>query len=232
MMEDRPLVSDCHLGVIFPAPELMTLPQISEVAEWLGPAERLELELWRSPERRLDWLRGRWLAKTMLRRWLPVDSVGPRDIEILSRNPMTGRGIAPRVRIRGEILARSLSLAHTEGSVAIALAKNARIQVGIDLVRRQSATPGFERTWFTEHEQQHFAFADPAEPIRFWAAKEALFKAISEEHFIPKQWELTRRSPDVLECQSLISHGSEPMQVRTWQEGDFIVALAIERVCP
>jgi len=223
-MEARADVPTCQFRVTHETPDVTTL---LATRDWLTRAEQRELAFWRSPARRRDWLRGRWLAKEMLACWLDAGSIRRDQVEILSRNLLTGRGMPPQVLIDGVRLPRALSLAHVDDKVAVALACRPEIQVGIDLARVQSAATGFVRTWFTDREQDYFTSADGAEPTCFWAAKEALFKALRQERFMPKQWELTRLSPDLLQCRFLQGDSRDPWFVRTSRIGDHVMALAV-----
>ncbi len=193
---------------------------------WLGSDELAELGCWRSPARRDDWLRGRYLAKDRLAEWLEVSIADPREIQILSRHPITGRGQAPRVQLPQSADSGTISLAHSDGFAAVAWSKSSDRRVGIDLVRRSPLFTGFLDMWFTERERQLFATAEPDEPLYFWAAKEALFKSLPTHRFQPRRLALKRRPCGELEPTDPRIHERWTTEIRTGMEANCLVAVA------
>ncbi|HEX3727052.1 MAG TPA: 4'-phosphopantetheinyl transferase superfamily protein [Pirellulales bacterium] len=158
----------------------------------LGDREHQEFERLRDPARRQQWMAGRWLAKRLL---CEVGCAEHGDeIEILTRDAR-GHGVRPRVLIRGREVVRSLSIAHTDHGVLVALASTDRLLIGADLAPSTiPADEGFCRLWFSSLERQ-WIDRDPAKRVALvWALKEAIYKAANAgQSWNPRQIEIRPR---------------------------------------
>jgi hypothetical protein len=199
--------------------ESAKLSSSREFSSWLTERDRDELSRWRAPRRRQDWLLGRFVAKKALIQWLkkspltvqrdpgmPLIPEMPRiagisqipemhDIQILSRSPDSSKGIAPQVTIGQTPLSAGFSLSHADDVIAVAFSPNPDCQLGIDLVSSRPLSGSFLRSWYTDSEQQALIDGDELEPLRYWAAKEAAFKAFPPGPFEPRAIQLTPRPP-------------------------------------
>jgi 4'-phosphopantetheinyl transferase EntD len=164
-----------------------------QLPSWLTERELDELSIWRAPGRRRDWLIGRYVAKMALIHWLEEPTLGMQEIQILSRSSDRSKGIAPRVTIRQSSLSAGFSLSHADGMIAVAFIPTPHCRLGIDLVSWQPLSRSFLRSWFSPAEQQALSRADEREPLRYWAAKEAAFKAFPPGPFDPRAIQLEPR---------------------------------------
>jgi 4'-phosphopantetheinyl transferase EntD len=167
-----------------------------DLRSWLSDAELDEQVSWRHPVRRTEWLAGRWLIKSMLRRDAAEVCAGLRsleicEIEVLSRD-VTGRSRAPRALCAGRALTGHVSLAHADGVVWAAVSPSADMRVGIDVVRDTDANKHLPDLWFTPREREWAERVPPAwRAAALWSAKEAAYKATNRgEPFIPAQYEI------------------------------------------
>ncbi|PAY17921.1 hypothetical protein CKO51_18055 [Rhodopirellula sp. SM50] len=159
-----------------------TPPWPSTLPSWLAPCELEELNCFRAPNRRCDWISGRWCAKQLLRQMVSDATDSPLTWQILSRASMR-RGCRPTVFRNGIQQPIDLSLAHC-ASITVAVAGQHRPSVdrrdvpriGVDAVDRTELPDSFARTWFSSAERR--LLQDHRWPIAAgWAAKEAVFKA-------------------------------------------------------
>jgi len=147
----------------------------------LNPAERDEWLAMRGVStRRIEWLLGRACVKDALRRHLleqHQQNWAATDIPIWTDDSGKPHAIgAWQDRTRETV---DISIAHTSGMVAAAIAVNGRI--GIDLERLgRDLTDDFSRSVFTPEEQELAAQSGegPNTLLHFWCAKEALAKAL------------------------------------------------------
>jgi phosphopantetheinyl transferase/malonyl CoA-acyl carrier protein transacylase len=147
----------------------------------LNPAERDEWLAMRGVStRRIEWLLGRACVKDTLRRHLlqqHQQNWAATDIPIWTDDSGKPHALGTwRDRTRETV---DISIAHTSGLVAAAIAVNGRI--GIDLERLgRDLTDDFSRSVFTPEEQELAAQSGegPTTLLRFWCAKEALAKAL------------------------------------------------------
>ena len=147
----------------------------------LNPAERDEwLSMRGVSSRRIEWLLGRACVKDALRRHLleqHQQNWAATDIPIWTDDSGKPHALgAWQDRTRETV---DISIAHTAGLVAAAIAVNGRI--GIDLERLgRDLTDDFSRSVFTPEEQELAAQSGegPNTLLRFWCAKEALAKAL------------------------------------------------------
>jgi phosphopantetheinyl transferase len=165
----------------------------------LHDMERAEYETLRDANRRECWLLGRVLAKHIIRRRVAAGRDGPgqldpRHILIVSRDAF-GRRIRPRVFVGGQLQGWCLSIAYSDDSIAVALSDSERLNVGVDLVRRQPLGRGFRELWFSNRERAWTDAADgPAvdRAATIWAIKEAFYKAANTgDRFAPARIEVS-----------------------------------------
>jgi malonyl CoA-acyl carrier protein transacylase/phosphopantetheinyl transferase len=147
----------------------------------LGPAERDEwLAMRGAAGRRVEWLLGRACVKDAIRRHL-ADTHQQRwaaaDIAIWTDDSGKPHAHGPWLDRTGEAV--DVSIAHTTGLVAAAIAVNGRIGIDLEKVGRD-LSEDFTRSVFAPDEQELAARSGegPLALLRFWCAKEALAKAL------------------------------------------------------
>ncbi len=147
----------------------------------LNAAEREEwLSMKGAPGRRVEWLLGRTAAKDCVRRYL-LDCHQQRwsaaDIPIWADD--SGKPHPHGAWQDRTPLFIDLSIAHTPGLIAAAIAANARIGIDVERVSRD-LSEDLTRGVFTpeEHELAARSGEGPIAILRFWCAKEALSKAL------------------------------------------------------
>jgi phosphopantetheinyl transferase (holo-ACP synthase) len=162
---------------------------------WLHPRECDELQRYRDPAARDAWLAGRTVAKQLVLDALVRNHALHRDaaeVEICSRDD-AGRQVRPRIRVADRLLPWCLSISHTANGVLAALSLDPRVRVGVDLAPLVERSAGFLRVWFTERERERLYNAGPLEIARYWAAKEAAYKAVNNgQSFAPRRVEVLR----------------------------------------
>lgn len=173
----------------------------ADLRDWLSASEIDEYARWRNPQRRTEWLAGRWLLKSMLRRdceQLLARAQTPhlRELEVLSRDA-AGRSQSPRVLVAGRALAGHVSLSHVDGIAWAAVSPSANLRVGIDIVRDGETFKRPCDTWFTPREREWIRHtAESGLAAVLWSAKEAAYKATNlGETFIPGQYEILQDGP-------------------------------------
>jgi 4'-phosphopantetheinyl transferase len=155
------------------SPDLLEWPN-----RFLSRAELGKLATLRFARRRVDWLLGRWAAKSLLNGVEDCARLDPREIEIGS-----APGGAPRVRLPdGTSFRGSLSISHRDGWVFCALSLAPGLKLGADLETVEPRSEAFlddylcegERAWVRGRpsELQDWAAA------LVWSAKEAMLKAL------------------------------------------------------
>jgi phosphopantetheinyl transferase len=173
-------------------------PRVDDV-EWLSPHERQSYEGFRDRSRRRTWLAGRWLArKVVLARlgWPATPAAGAR-LEICSRDGL-GRAVAPRVLVDGQAQPWSLSIAHGETSLLVALSCDREVRVGVDLVPRAAGDARALDGWLTSREREWLDTIPHEERATgvstLWAIKEAAYKAAGDgTRFVPRRVEAWAR---------------------------------------
>lgn len=167
--------------------------------DWLTDGERETLAGLQAQRRREEWLLGRWLAKKLILDQARVTPITPAplgecDVEIFSLDGL-GRRTRPRIMIGGLAQSWSLSIAHSEDLVLVALSTHPRVSVGVDVVAVQSWTNSSLEMWFTTAERRWIE-TGAARPSTLWAIKEASYKAVNQgEPFVPRKIEV-RPEPD------------------------------------
>lgn len=155
---------------------------------WLSQREQSELAQWHDETRRRGWLLSRILGKRLI---VEASLAELHRIEILSRDA-DGRVNRPCLWSDGTALRWSLSISHSERGVLVALAATDGATIGVDLTPEQSFSQRIADLWFTPAEQAwHRAANSRRIGAYIWAAKEALYKAVSDgESFVPRDFEI------------------------------------------
>jgi 4'-phosphopantetheinyl transferase len=144
---------------------------------WLTAAEQRTLARLHVPQRRSDWLLGRWTAKRALAACLGGPSRLDR-VEICAAEDG-----APEAFLDGLAVPLTLSLSHAAGSGLCALAA-AGVALGCDLERIEPRSRAFVADYFTDEEQSAIAAAPASDRddiiTLLWSAKESALKALRE----------------------------------------------------
>jgi 4'-phosphopantetheinyl transferase len=155
-----------------------SLADVTSDDTWLSAAEKLRFETFRVPKRRADWRLGRWTAKRAVAAYLRMsgDSATLARIEI--RAAMSG---APEVFIANELPGLSISITHSAGVSACAVAP-ADMTVGCDLEIVEPRSDAFLADYFTLTEQATVKREAPTRRAFFstllWSAKESALKVL------------------------------------------------------
>lgn len=195
--------------------------------------ERREARRIRDPDRRRSWLLGRLLARRCILDHLGRDAgrpCGDRAVRIhIDSGDIRHHRTRPLVSVDGQHQPWSLSIAHTRSAALVALAGDAHVSVGVDLVVPVSCGPGFARLWLTGAERAWVGNPpDPIRTARVWAVKEAVYKACNQgEPFRPARIEVFPRPGG----QYMSSCDSRPLPrgsaIRVLQFDRCIAALAV-----
>ena len=146
--------------------------------DWLAPGEQARLKGFRFLKRRMDWLLGRWTAKTALAAHLdlPGHAASLAGIEI--RQAPSG---APQALIGNQPASVVISLSHRAGQAICAVAPLGAA-LGCDLEVVEPRNHAFVADYFAPEEQDRVARAPEADRPRvatlIWSAKESALKAL------------------------------------------------------
>ena len=175
------------------------LPPRDEASHaWLSAQEQREFERLHDPRRREQWLAGRWLSKQLLQEATGVKNAS--RFEILTRDQRQ-RGVRPRMLLDSHILDWTLSIAHSDRGLLVAIAPSNVWSVGVDLVVDVPSHESFSRTWFTPLEHRWLQDDPQSRARTLWAIKEAVYKAAHVgEAWDPRQIEVSPRSAGQFEC--------------------------------
>jgi hypothetical protein len=175
--------------------------ETAERLHWLSPGEHEVLARLADSRRRAAFLRGRILSKRLIlvefRAALRLGTavIHPAQIEIdsgLARQKHEG----PRITIAGRQLPWSLSIAHSERGVLVALGRTPAVQVGVDLAEPVALSRGFADVWFTPAERRLVGGGPADLAVTLWAIKEAVYKAVGDAWpFTPRAIEVLPREP-------------------------------------
>lgn len=151
--------------------------RLPELSQWLTPAEIRVCEGIRAPQRRRDWLAGRWAAKELIQRYLDEEAglqLPPSQIEI-----MNDRNGAPYARLSLELETAhfELSLAHSSGHGLAGVSPHGSL--GVDLQRIRPVRSDLTERVLAEYEcEQLSLYCNEHESLlTFWVLKEATIKA-------------------------------------------------------
>jgi 4'-phosphopantetheinyl transferase len=146
--------------------------------DWLSTKETAYLNGLRIPKRRADWRLGRWTAKCAVasHRDLPAYPQVLAKIEV-----PPGLSGAPEVFFQGDPATVTISLSHSAGRAACAVAAS-DVELGCDLEITESHSDAFISDYFTNDEQALIARAATSDRARLvtllWSAKESALKAL------------------------------------------------------
>lgn len=148
------------------------------------------------------------------------------DLTIDSRSATPGHGERPIVALRGLGQPLSLSIAHSDRAVLVAIGDAGATSVGVDLVARDAV--GEHLAWtFTPAERQWLAAASSPNYAagELWARKEAIYKACQRgEGFQPAAIEsIPGRAP----VYPLLDPETELLCHQTWRVDGHVAALAV-----
>jgi phosphopantetheinyl transferase len=191
---------------------------------WLTDVEKETYAELKAERRRQEWLIGRRLAKELILEAMTDMPLNPRDVEISSRDGL-GRRTRPRIVIAGRAQPWSLSIAHSDDLVLVALSTDARVSLGVDIVPVQSWTKASLESWFTETERQWME-TGAMRPSTVWAVKEAVYKAVNRgEPFVPQRIEVR---PNLGGAYSYLKNGRAPLagaEIRVSESNEEIMAI-------
>jgi 4'-phosphopantetheinyl transferase len=146
--------------------------------DWLSENEAARLASLRFAKRRRDWRLGRWTAKLAMAAYqnLPGDCQTLRGVEI--RPALSG---APEVFFAGQPAPVTISLSHSDGVAACAVAPSA-VALGCDLEIIEPRNESFTADYFTAEEVRLVALARAHDRSRLvtllWSGKESALKAL------------------------------------------------------
>ena len=159
---------------------------IEEQEGFLGELEREKLRTLRFPKRRAEWLQGRWAAKTLAQKVLPVCAGLPMTcIQVLNQSSgMPYLKIDDLSGVLSPAAQPCLSISHCGRLAFCALAFapdfDEAVGLGADIERIEARHPLFVEDYFTPRERELIR-QNPA-PDRMatllWSAKEAVLKAL------------------------------------------------------
>jgi len=150
---------------------------------FLDPVEASGLAAKRFPKRRAEWLHGRWAAKNLLQKRLPMCLKLPLSEIVIANEP----GGAPYAALADKThlpvrLPGCLSITHSGPLAACALALDPRLRVGIDLEKIEARPAGFFEAYFTPPENAYLRNCPPESLPEvltlFWSARESVLKAL------------------------------------------------------
>ena len=155
-----------------------TAADVSADDAWLSTAERLLCGSMKLAKRRNDWSLGRWTAKHAVANYLGL-ALAPEALASIEIRPAASG--APEVFLNDQPAEVSISLSHSDGTAACAVAPAGAV-TGCDLERIEPRSEAFIADYFTAEEQAMIAQAAPAERDRLvtvlWSAKESALKAL------------------------------------------------------
>lgn len=150
-----------------------------------------------------------------------------KALNIVSRNDL-GQGIRPILYEQEQRIDRDISISHTDDAVFVVLADRPGCRVGCDLVHLGSVMPMMARLF--SHNDEDLA-TDPHRADRFWAVKEAAYKAGNNgQAFAPATWRITHRNgTDTLFCRDVTIENGIEIPVETFLHDEHVVAVAVMR---
>lgn len=153
---------------------------------WLGRAHKTpldyliptELERYKSfkfEKRQREWLNGRLIAKSLLKKIFPEQPLSRMSIE----NELQG---APFYAIDQKRQPGSLSISHSGGVTCAAFCPNVMLSVGIDVEKVETRPTGFAQDYFTTREITFITDKTQADhqfwETLTWSIKESALKAL------------------------------------------------------
>jgi phosphopantetheine--protein transferase-like protein len=169
---------------------------------WLSACEMETYAEMHNARRREEWLFGRVLAKQLILNEVIGQSserriILPSEIQIFSRDGF-GRNTRPLIILNGQLQSWSLSIAHSDQSVLVALAQRPGVSIGVDVTPVQKQSESFINTWLTPYERRWIRKRDNEHLASIlWSIKEAFYKATNRyEQFVPRRIEVYTTAPD------------------------------------
>lgn len=217
--------------------QLTTKRCFPEPSLWLTSEEVRVFERLKTPQRRQDWLAGRWAAKELIQKYLYNEAgreLALSHIEIMNdengapyaRVPRTTR---PLRDLRSPSLKLGtwnfeISLAHSAGYGLAGFSPHGPI--GVDLQQIRPVRSDLIERVLTEYEREKLTYYFPQRPLEgffvFWTLKEATIKALRIRPALP--WHsISIRLTKVAQAEILLPHGMLLGQWHRWQ--DFIWAV-------
>jgi 4'-phosphopantetheinyl transferase len=140
------------------------------VLEWLlTPDEKAEVERFKFPKRRSDWLGGRLAVKLVVARAFGAELPSVDVVPNWTRKPFA--------RIFGQFIPADVSISHSSNIAVAALLRDAR--VGVDIERVEPRSQGFYDEAFSESERKDvIQFGAWDALTKAWTMKEALSKTL------------------------------------------------------
>ena len=150
---------------------------IPENFDWLNEAELQQMQGFRFPKKRQDWLSGRWTAKSLLRNIFQTSqNIELKDLSI--QNKPSG---APYALHNGKPLDGSISISHRGNYAVTAFSFDPSLSLGIDLELVEEKSQGFIEDYFTKAETYQIVHLSSDEQMLasslLWSGREALVKA-------------------------------------------------------
>ncbi|HYI07364.1 MAG TPA: 4'-phosphopantetheinyl transferase superfamily protein, partial [Reyranella sp.] len=172
-------------------------------AAWLHANELQTWQQFRHRGRRETWLFGRLMVKELILRHVNENrtrSWKAADLQVRSRDA-ANRRVRPYVVIDGRLAPWSLSIAHSQQSVAVGVCHEPGLSIGVDVTPVIEPSRGFFETWFSPAEQRWARESDaPDAASTVWSVKEAFYKAVNQgEPFVPGTIEV-QRNQGQFEC--------------------------------
>ncbi len=157
---------------------MIRLETVPEDLTWLSSPEQTRLQQYRFPKRALDWLSGRWAAKSLVAGIL----FGNAPYELSELSILNEASGAPFVEWQGKRKPGSLSISHRGEYAVAAYCYDPDISIGIDLELIEPKSQGFVQDYFTAQEANR-VFGLPAQQQALaasllWSGREALLKAL------------------------------------------------------
>jgi len=145
-------------------------------------------------------------------------------LSIVSRNNK-GQGVRPILYEQERTIDRDLSISHSDDAVCVVLANHPHCRVGCDLVPLGSVTPKMVQLFF----QNDDLSSDPHRADRYWAVKEAAYKAGNDDQaFAPNSWRIRRgKETDAFFCRDATIDNGVEISVETFLHCRHVVAVAV-----
>lgn len=146
--------------------------------DWLTSAERTHATRLQVPQRRTDWLLGRWTAKCAVAGFLDVSATAENLANIVL---VPGPDGAPVVHLRRSASPVNVSISHRDGCALCVVASSGHA-LGCDLERLEPHSEAFVLDYFTKEERwfiESWVTRGRTEyPAILWSAKEAVLKLL------------------------------------------------------
>ena len=151
--------------------ETVQLDKIPNAKDILAEDELIKYNSFKFDKRRMDWLGGRYAAKTAVIKALNLGSIKFSDVVI--ENEPSGK---PYFRVNGKVYPNVLSISHCRQYAAASVSLKADMLLGIDIEVIEKRPDSWVKEAFSPKEN---VSADALEQTRLWSQKEAVLKALS-----------------------------------------------------